>query len=71
MYLVSKETPSGTIDVVNKTFTLSKTVKYVDDIFVDGIIYTDYSLSRQILTLDDAPTATIEVDYWVNSPKAT
>jgi len=63
MSFISKEVPTGTIDGVNKIFTLSNTPQYIDDIFFDGAIYTTFSLVWKVITLADAPTIALLVDY--------
>jgi len=63
MSFVSKEIPSWVINWVNKVFTLLNAPTQIDDVFVDWVIYTDISLSWNILTLTDAPTVSIFVDY--------
>ena len=60
---IRKEVPTGTIDGVNKIFILSNTPEFIDDIFLDGAIYTSFSLIWNQLTLTDAPTLSLFVDY--------
>ena len=69
MAFISKEIPTGSIDGVNKSFTLQESVEKLDDVFVDGAIYFGASASGQSLTLADAPTSQIYVDYWSTTPK--
>jgi len=72
MAFYSKEVPSGTIDGANKTFTLANTIFQIDDIWVDGAIYeTAPATSGNTVTLDDAPTASISVDYYDSEDTAT
>jgi len=71
MSFISKETPTGTINGSNKSFTLAYSVYQIDDIWVDGAIYTDFSRSGSVLNLTDAPTVSIEVDYWTAAPAAS
>jgi len=68
MAFISKETPSGLINGVNTTFTLANTAYQIDDIWVDGAIYETYTLSGNTLTLSNAPTISILVDYWTTIP---
>ena len=61
------ETPSGTIDGANLTFTLS--TNYIDnslDIIADGVhmrITRDYTLSGRTLTMIVAPQLTLDAHY--------
>ena len=66
MAFIANEVPSGTIDGVNTTFTTSKPISIVDEVVVDGAEYFDFSFTRgsTTLTLTDAPTASIRVDYY-------
>jgi len=59
-----KEIPTGTIDSVNTIFNTANQIYQVDDLWVDGAIYTDFTFSGTTLTLTDAPTADIFVDYY-------
>ena len=60
---IKKEIPSGAINGVNKVFTLLNTPTQIDDVFMDGAIYTSFSIVGNILTLTDAPTLSLFVDY--------
>ena len=52
-----KETPSGTVDGSNVTFTLSQPPVENDSVVVtlDGLSITDYSLSGVTITMTTAP----------------
>lgn len=63
MASVRKETPTWTIDWVNKVFTLLNTPEFIDDIFFDWAIYTTFTLVGKVITLVDAPTVSLFVDY--------
>jgi len=73
MSFISKEVPSGDIDGVNKVFTTANTIYQLDDIFIGGAIYTQFSYSGKTITLQDAPDTgwTIFVDYWDAQPTGT
>jgi len=58
---VTFETPTGTVDGVNKDFTVTQTPLYV---ISDGVTYFEgagYSLSSLTITLDFAPTSFVRV----------
>lgn len=64
MAQIRKERPTGDIDGVNRVFTLANNVDFIDDIFFDGVVYTQFSISNgNILTLTDAPELSLFVDY--------
>jgi len=63
MSFISKEIPTWTIDWVNKVFTLLNTPDYIDDIFMDGAIYVSFTVLWNQITLTDAPTVSLYVDY--------
>lgn len=70
MAYYSKEIPSGSIDGSNKVFTTAYTIAQIDDLFVDGAIYLG-SVSvtgGNVITLADAPQATIFIDYYDAPP---
>lgn len=67
---IENEVPYGNIDGSNKTFTLNYTPTEINDIYVDGAVYTDFSVQGSVLTLGDAPTSTIIVDYFIPSGDA-
>lgn len=72
MAFIAKEVPIGAIDGVNKTFTLANDIFQIDDIFIDGAIYTgSVAIAGAIITLGDAPTSTIFVDYFSDDPILT
>lgn len=69
MAYFSKEVPAGVVDGVNKVYTLANGVQQIDDVFVDGAIYLGViTVVGAVITLADAPTATIYVDYWSSAP---
>lgn len=69
MSFISKEVPTGTINSVNKTFTLANDIFQIDDIWIDGAIYSGTTTtSGAVITLTDAPTATLTIDYWSDDP---
>lgn len=69
MAFIPKEIPVWAIDGVNKIFTLSKNIDQLDDVFVDWAIYTDISITwGNQITLSDAPTVSIFVDYYDTPP---
>jgi len=63
MASIRKETPTWTINWVNKVFTLLNTPDFIDDIFFDWAIYTTFTLVGNVITLVDAPTVSLFVDY--------
>lgn len=63
MAYISKEIPAGVINGVNKIFTLLDAPSIVYNIFMDGVVYTTFSVTGNQITLDDAPVASIFVDY--------
>ena len=67
MSFIAKEIPTGLINGINKTFLLLNPVDYITDIFVDGTIYTTFSLVGNQLTLADAPELSIYVDYYTGT----
>lgn len=59
-----KEVPTGTVDGANKTFSVAFEIDQIDDVWVDGVIYTGNITIRDTqIQLADAPTDTIFVDY--------
>ena len=60
---VTREVPSGAINWVNKTFVLLNSPSSIDEVWMDGANYLDYVIAWNILTLTDAPTLSITVDY--------
>lgn len=71
MAKIYKEVPSWAIDWVNKIFTFINPITQIDDLWVDNVIYTSFSISWNIVTLADAPTLAIYADYvtiWSDLP---
>lgn len=69
MAFISKEVPVGLVNGVNKVYTLANLVNVIDDVFVDGAIYLGVvTVAGDVITLADAPTASIFVDYWTSPP---
>jgi len=65
MSFIANEVPSWAINWVNKVYTTVNNISQVDDIFVDWTIYTDYTVTWiNEVTLVDAPTASIIIDYY-------
>jgi len=65
----AKEVPSRTVDSVNKVFVLDNTINTIDDVFVDGAVYLGtITVSGAQITLADAPTVDIYVDYYDSTP---
>lgn len=64
---IKKEIPSGIINGSNTVFTLLNVPSLIDDLWIDGAIYTSFSVSENIITLTDAPTLSIFVDYATGS----
>ena len=71
--IVSNEVPSWAIDWSNKTFTTVNGMLSVVSLSIDGAEYYSYTFSWSTLTLTDAPTVSIRVDYigvWSSSNPA-
>ena len=69
MALIPYQTPTGTIDGVNKTFTASTTIYQFDSILVDGADYTTAPvINGSSFTLADAPTVSIEIQFYDTNP---
>ena len=71
--IISNEVPSWTIDGVNKSFSTANTILSVVSLSVDGAEYYWFTFDSQTLTLTDAPTLSIRVDYiatWTNANPA-
>lgn len=63
---IRKEVPSWIIDWVNTTFTLLNEPEFIDDMFMDWAIYTDFTQSptdKKVLILTEPPIVSILVDY--------
>ena len=62
-YITGSETPVGTVNGINKTFTVSNTPKYVVS---DGVTYfanNGYTIVGLTITMDYAPTGFIRSYY--------
>jgi hypothetical protein len=71
MAFISKEVPSGLINGVNTVYTLAYNVYTIDDIWIDGAIYTGSAIvSGAQVTLGDAPTVDLYVDYFTSTPSS-
>ena len=69
MSFVPREQATGTVDGVNKTFTVSQNIFQIDQINVDGIDYLgSISVSGDQITLGDAPQYYIYVWYYTSAP---
>lgn len=69
MALITNEIPTGTINGINKVFTLSQPIAQIVLTTVDGATYlgTVVILGNQI-TLGDAPTVSLNVTYYNTTP---
>lgn len=63
MVKIYKEVPVWVIDWVNKVFTVLNDIDKVDDLWLDNIIYINYTFVWKILTLTDAPISALFLDY--------
>lgn len=61
---IAKEQPRGDINHKNKIFTLKNDVYKVDDLWLDWAIYNNYTVDKNILTLEDAPMVSLYIDYY-------
>lgn len=61
--IISNEIPSWVINGVNKSFTSSLSILSVTSIIMDWAEYFDFVVSWATITLTDAPTLSIYVDY--------
>lgn len=69
MAFIPKEVPSGVVDWANTVFNTQFPIVQIDDVFVDWVIYTwSISINWTEVTLWDAPTASIFIDYYSTSP---
>lgn len=65
MNFISWEIPSGAINWVNTVYTNAYDIYQVDDVWVDWVIYFNYTVTwDNQITLVDAPTLSIRVDYF-------
>lgn len=64
---ISGETPAWVIDGVNKTFTTQYNAHQVEDLLVDGADYRGFTITNNIIVLEDAPTVSITIDYYYSS----
>lgn len=68
---INDEIPSWSIDWINKVFVLLNDVDYITSIVFDWADYVNYTVTGKIITLSDAPTISITVDYYtttINTP---
>ena len=65
MYIYN-EIPVGIIDWVNKIFTLANDIGSIEEIYLGGAAYRDFTFVGNVITLVDAPLTgmTIGVDYF-------
>ena len=70
---VSGEIPQWAINGVNKVFTVSNDIVSIEDLIIDGADYRGFVVLNKTITLQDAPTASITVDYyyWTTSNEAS
>jgi len=64
---VSNETPSWAVNWSNMVFTSLNPISKIDEIYVDWAIYLNYTLEWadvSKITLSDAPTVSIYLDYY-------
>jgi len=61
---INDEVPTWAINGVNRVYQTLNTPSKMVAVIVDGADYKDYSLYTNILTLTDAPTASIYIDYF-------
>lgn len=61
--IISNEIPSWPINWVNKSFTSSLSILSVSSIIMDWAEYFDFVVSWTTVTLTDAPTLSIYIDY--------
>lgn len=64
MWLFPNEIPSGAINWVNKIYTTANNIWTVVDLMVDWAEYYDFTSTWTTLTLVDAPTLSIRIDYY-------
>lgn len=64
MAFINDEVPTGLINSSNKVFTLLNTPSQMVSVEMDGANYVNYVLVGNILTLTDAPTTSVYVDYF-------
>ena len=60
---IKKEIPTWLINGINKVYTLLNVPSQIDDVFMDWVIYTDFTIVWNVLTLVDAPSLSLFVDY--------
>jgi len=69
MAFINNEIPSWAINWVNKVFTLANPIYQMDDVFVDWAVYFAFTVTDTYeITLVDAPTVSIVVDYYDTPP---
>lgn len=67
MSFKNDEVPTWVINGVNKVFQLLNTPTQIIAINLDGADYINYTFVWNVITLSDAPIATITVDYFYGS----
>lgn len=69
MALIGPEIPTGAVDSANKVFTTASTINTIVWLTVDGNIYVNYVVTApNIITLLDAPSSEIFVEYYNSTP---
>ena len=61
--IISNEIPTGLINGVNKSYTALNDVQQITDVIMDGAEYFDFTVNGNVITLSDAPTLSIHIDY--------
>lgn len=54
---ISNETPTGSVDWINKVFTTAYNIWQIDTVYVWTVPYFDFTFTWTVLTLTDAPEA--------------
>jgi len=69
MAYIALEQPTGVIDGANTVFATSENIAQLDHVWIDGNIYLgSYSFTSNVVTLGDAPTVSIFLDYYSTPP---
>lgn len=63
---VANETPTGTINGSNTSFTVANACAKMINVVLDGLEYFNFTITAgtTTLTLTDAPTTSLTVDYF-------